>query len=470
MPILAAFAVPHPPLAVAGVGRGRQLEISATLDAYAEVARRIAQLKPDACVITSPHATCYADYIHISPGAGASGDFANFGDPDDEMDVSYDEALVRAIAKACAKRGVPAGCEGQRVRSLDHGTMVPWSFVQNAGFDCPIVRVGISGLSPAEHYRFGECVREAVDELGRRAVWVASGDLSHKLLADGPYGFSPDGPVFDELVCKAFASGDFLALLTCDHGLAERAAECGLRSFQMMAGAFDRTSVSSELLSHEGPFGVGYGVAAFVPTGPDPSRNLGEQYEKLRREGLALRKQNEDPWVRVSRTSLEAWVREGRRIRIPDDLPLDLASNLPDELISTRAGAFCSIKKDGELRGCIGTTAPTQPTLAEEIASNAVSAAARDPRFSPVTPDELDDLVYSVDVLGTPEKVSGPDELDPARYGVIVQADDGRRGLLLPDLDGVDTVEEQVGIARRKGGIAPHEHVTLMRFEVVRHT
>jgi AmmeMemoRadiSam system protein A len=132
------------------------------------------------------------------------------------------------------------------------------------------------------------------------------------------------------------------------------------------------------------------------------------------------------------------------------------------------AGVFCSIHKGGQLRGCIGTTEPVRASIAEEIISNAISAAMRDPRFEPVEEDELDDLVYSVDVLSEPEPILGPDELDPARYGVIVSRR-GRVGLLLPDLDGIDTVEQQISIARRKAGIGEREVVELARFEVTRY-
>jgi len=123
---------------------------------------------------------------------------------------------------------------------------------------------------------------------------------------------------------------------------------------------------------------------------------------------------------------------------------------------------------DGQLRGCIGTTAPTTPSVAEEIVQNAVSAGAHDPRFDPVQPDELDKLVYNVDVLGKSSPIDSPVLLDPKRYGVIVQ-NGTRRGLLLPDLEGVDTVDEQIAIARRKAGIREDEAVQLFRFEVVRH-
>ena len=469
MSIIAAFALPHPPLAVAGVGRGREAEIAATLAGYRAVAAKIAELQPEVLVISSPHATCYLDYVHISPGTHANGDFANFNDPGDEIEVDYDAELAREIAQQAAALGIPAGGEGERDRSLDHGTMVPLSFIQAAGTHCPIVRIGLSGLSPLEHYNLGRAVARAAERLDRRAVYVASGDLSHKLRSDGPYGYAPDGPVFDQLICEVFETGDFLKLLTVDAGLAERAAECGLRSFQIMAGALDGRHVEAQLLSHEGPFGVGYGVAAFYPGDEDPQRRFGQAYESWHADQMAAIKAAEDPWVRVARASLEAWVRQGKRIHVPDDLPQDLACALPDELLSTRAGAFCSLKKNGQLRGCIGTIAPVQDCLAREIAANAVSAASNDPRFEPVTPDELGELVLSVDVLGTPEDIAGEDELDPQRYGVIVSTSDGRRGLLLPNLDGVDTVEEQVSIARRKGGIGARERVHLQRFEVVRH-
>ena len=475
MSVIASFAVPHPPLAVHGVGRGREAEISATLDAYRQVARQIADLAPDVLIISSPHATCYSDYIHISPGTHADGDFGSFGDPADEFEVDYDARLVRAIEAECAAAGIPAGTEGQRNPDLDHGVMVPLYFIQAAGVACPIVRVGISGLGPDDHYRFGQCVQAATEKLGRKAVWVASGDLSHKLLADGPYGFAPDGPVFDELACDAFESGDFLKLLTADPGMCERAAECGLRSFQMMAGALDRRSVEARLLSHEGTFGVGYGVATFIPGGPDPARDFLEQYVAWHARAIEEARAAEDPWVRLAHTTVELWVRQGRK---PTDAEINdaVASAGCDDmdaakraLFHTRAGAFCSIKKNGSLRGCIGTISPVRDCLADEIVANAVSAAESDPRFSPITPDELCDLVISVDVLGEAEPIADESELDPSRYGVIVSARDGRRGLLLPDLDGVDTVEEQVSIARRKGGIGPRERVSLQRFEVVRH-
>lgn len=167
-----------------------------------------------------------------------------------------------------------------------------------------------------------------------------------------------------------------------------------------------------------------------------------------------------DPYVELARRAIEEYVLRGRVIAPPP--------GLPPELLARRAGAFVSLKKRGELRGCIGTFLPTEPTLAEEIIKNAIHSATQDPRFPPVRPEELPEISISVDVLSPPEPAT-VDQLDPKRYGVIVEAG-WRRGLLLPDLPGVDTVEEQLRIAKLKAGIAPDEPCRVLRFTVERHT
>ena len=162
--------------------------------------------------------------------------------------------------------------------------------------------------------------------------------------------------------------------------------------------------------------------------------------------------------VRLVKKTVEAYVRKGEVFQ-----PKRLTAEMKEQ-----AGVFVSIHKLDELRGCIGTFEPQHDNVAEEIVANAISSASRDPRFLPVTKGELKHLEYSIDVLTRPELVESQDQLDPKRYGVIVEAG-WRKGLLLPDLEGVDTVEEQVGICRLKAGIDPDEDVTLYRFEVKRY-
>ena len=461
MSMLGAIITPHPPVLLPQVGRGREKQIAATGRAMEEAAREVARWAPEILIVASPHTILYGDYFHIAPGSGAKGDMSAFGAPQVVVRADYDQPLREEIIRLARKEGLQARTLGERDPALDHGVLIPLHYLRQAGVTCPIVRMGLSGFSGLDHYRLGQCVARAVENLGRQAVFLASGDLSHKLKKDGPYGFVPEGPVFDREVAQAMASGDFLRVLTLAPGLCQRAAECGLRSFQMMAGALDGLAVSPRLLSHEGTFGVGYGVAVFPVTGRDPDRCYAEPCRLARQESLARRRAGEDPYVQLARLSLETFVKTG--------IPLALLpENLPPEMTGERAGAFVSLHLEGRLRGCIGTIAPTRDSLAWEILENAVSAGSRDRRFPPVTREELDRLEYSVDVLGQPEPVEVLSRLDPRKYGVIVTCGH-RRGLLLPDLDGVDTVEQQIEIARQKGGIRPEDSYTLQRFKVVRH-
>ncbi len=460
MSILAAFMVPHPPLIVPQVGRGSEEEIRTTREAYMRVAREIGQLAPETVIVSSPHATMYSDYFHLSPGRGAQGSFARFGAPEVRFKESYDRELVATIERLAAEEGFPAGTLGEREPELDHGVMVPLYFLRQFLPEYRIVRIGLSGLPLTEHYRLGQLVRKAVDQTGRRAVFVASGDLSHKLQAYGPYGFAPEGPEYDARIMDVCARAAFGELFDFDEAFCERAAECGHRSFVMMAGAFDGLSVKAERLSHEDVTGVGYGICTFYPQGGAEGRRFLEQYLARRAEDLAQRREREDPWVKLARQTVESYVREGKQPPVPEGLPA--------ELLDRRAGAFVSIHEKGRLRGCIGTIGPTADCLAREIIQNAVSACSRDPRFEPIRPEELPWLEISVDVLGEPEDVGSEAELDVKRYGVIVTSGH-KRGLLLPNLEGVDTVERQVAIAREKAGIRPKERVKLQRFRVVRH-
>ena len=459
MSILAAYVLPHPPLILPEVGRGEEKKIQLTVNAYERAMKEAAEQKPDTVIIASPHTVMYADYFHIAPGEEAEGSFAQFGAEEVMVTARYDTVLAKEIEMEAGEIGIEAGPVGGRNAALDHAVMIPLHFLHAHTRDFRVVRLGISGLSPLAHYNFGKCVARAVDTLGRRAVFIASGDLSHKLTPEGPYGFAPEGPRFDKACMKYLEEGDFLKLLRMDRALYEPAAECGLRTFWMMAGALDGQALKIKKLSYQGPFGVGYGVVSLRVTREDVRRSFAERYEMLERRAQEERRAAEDDYVRLARHAIETIVTTGKLPERPADLPSEMAE---------RAGVFVSLKKDGELRGCIGTFEPTAKNIAEEILQNAASAALRDPRFPPVKKEELDALVYSVDVLTEPELVAGADALDVKKYGVIVEYR-ARKGLLLPDLAGVDTVEDQVRIARQKGGIPADAPIRIWRFTVERH-
>ena len=460
MSILASFMVPHPPLIVPQVGKGGEKQVLKTISSYEKAADEIAALCPDTIIITSPHQTMYADYFHISPGKSAKGSFAKFGAPDVKFNEEYDEDLVDKISEIAYKENFPCGILGEEDDRLDHGTMVPLWFIRNKYKGGKIVRIGLSGLPLTEHYRLGMIIAEAVETLGRKAVFVASGDLSHKLQDYGPYGFAKEGPQYDERIMDVMGRGAFGELFDFSEDFCDKAAECGHRSFVIMAGAFDGIRVKATALSHQDVTGVGYGICTFYPEGEDPERHFLQAYQEKTERECREKAEKSDAYVRLARTALEAWVCRRERIPVPE--------GLPEEMLGRRAGTFVSLHKNGSLRGCIGTIMATRKNIAEEIIQNAISACSCDPRFSPVTAGELKNLEISVDVLGELEPIDSPDELDVRRYGVIVSRG-MKRGLLLPNLDGVDTVEEQIRIARQKGGIRENEPYSLERFEVVRH-
>lgn len=460
MGIVAGFMVPHPPMIVPDIGRGSEAQVADTSVAYERVADEIAALAPETIIITSPHSIMYADYFHISPGRNASGSFAGFRAPGVRFSEEYDTELVREICRLAGKEDFPAGTLGERDKELDHGTMVPLWFIRNRYKGGKIVRTGLSGLPLIDHYRLGMIIREAAENTGRRVVFVASGDLSHKLQDYGPYGYVPEGPEYDERIMDVMGRAAFGELLDFDSTFCDKAAECGHRSFVIMGGAFDGTAVKAERLVHQDVTGVGYGICTFYPEGADESRHFLERKMTEIEDELRSKREKSDEYVRLAREAVEAYVLRREVIDVP--------AGLPDEMLSTRAGAFVSIHEHGELRGCIGTISATRSCVAEEIIGNAVSASTRDPRFPAIRPDELPWLDINVDVLGEAEDIDSEDELDVKRYGVIVSCGH-RRGLLLPDLDGIDTPRQQVEIAMKKGGIHKFEKYKLQRFEVIRH-
>ncbi|MBQ6655094.1 MAG: AmmeMemoRadiSam system protein A [Erysipelotrichaceae bacterium] len=460
MPILAAIMVPHPPLIIPEVGRGEEKQVQSTINAYEKAGLFVSELQPDTVIVSSPHSVMYADYFHVSPKKKASGSFSRFGASQVSFEEQYDEDLVREIGRRADLEEFPAGTLGERDPQLDHGTMVPLHFIEKYYKDFKLVRVSLSGLSLSDHYHFGQLIQQAVNALGRRVVFVGSGDLSHKLQTYGPYGFDEKGPEYDRRIMEVMSSGNFGELFDFEEVFLEKASECGHRSFVIMAGALDGLKVVPEMLVHQDVTGVGYGICTYKVNGTDENRYFLDQYQERIQEELRLKRMNEDPYVALARRTIESWVREDKKIKLPDDLP--------EKMLTGRAGTFVSLHKDGMLRGCIGTMFPTTGCIGQEIINNAISACSRDPRFNEVNERELDYLDISVDVLSESVKIKSRDELDVRKYGIIV-SDGYRQGVLLPDLDGVDSVDQQIAIARRKAGIAENEEITIEKFEVVRH-
>ncbi len=268
--MLMAALVPHPPLILPPVGRGSEAGVAATAAAYHRLAAEITAAAPETVVVISPHADGYVDAWRLSAGDAdgrLSGDMAAFRAPETTLSWPIDRPLNDAIIRSAARGPLPAVADHRRRDSLDHGTFIPLYFLREAGLhDARLVRIAYTRADTEAARAFGTALATAVSVTRRRSVLIASGDLSHRLLADGPYGYDPAGPLFDQKVQDAVIANrpqDFLAI---GHRLADRAGHCGLTALEILAGyllAAGPWQGESELYSYEGPYGVGYAVAAF---------------------------------------------------------------------------------------------------------------------------------------------------------------------------------------------------------------
>jgi AmmeMemoRadiSam system protein A len=449
---------PHPPIFVAGVGGERRHVADASLQALAQAASALAAYRPETVVLISPHAPMAADAFVVDASDRLSGTLDQFGDgseywwPGDPELATHLVDCLDADDVPCASRDADS-----RLRAgwADHATIVPLSLLGLA-LETKVVLLSLSHLPYALHRRLGAMVASCAEDLGRKVAFVASGDLSHRLTLDAPAGFSTRGAVLDASIVEAVRRGTLSALQVLDPGLIEAGGECGLRSIITLGGFCGEDPVPTRVLAYEGPWGVGY-LTALAGEDSLSARSAAaiDVSQSGRKGGMPGTK--EDAIVSLARRTIENYLGAGEELE-----PVLAGKNYP-----ARAGVFVSLHRNNQLRGCIGTISPTRASLAQEVAYNAIEASTQDPRFPALSADELFDLDIKVDVLHPPEGCDLSD-LDPSRFGVIV-TNDGRRGLLLPDLEGIDDAIAQVTIAMQKAGIAPGTPCSLQRFRVDRY-
>ena len=456
------FITPHPPIILPEIGQGEEAKASDTILGMQKIAKQIAALKPKTIAIITPHGHAFSDALCVSTECDLAGDFGQFGYPklkftfrgSDKSEVFCDaleEAGIQSVAldKASAK-------QYRLSTKIDHGALVPLSFIQKEFSAFELIHIGMGFLSKEQTVMAGKILSGILSE---NDVIIISGDLSHRLLPSAPAGYDAQGAVYDAMIVDAIKDKKYIDILEAKDGLVEHAGQCAQRPLEMMAGVLDGYKTETEVYSYQGPYGVGY-MTAHIVRGQAGESSVLDTYLDKQNKALQAKQKNEDAYVTLARQTIEAYIPSGKIIPPP--------SGLPPEMYTEKRGVFVSIKKAGNLRGCIGTIEPVQSCIAEEIIRNAISASTRDPRFNPIVPVELPTLEISVDVLFPPEDIDSMDALDPKEYGVIVSKG-YRRGLLLPNLEGIDSAHEQVDIALRKAGIGPNERYSMQRFKVVRH-
>jgi AmmeMemoRadiSam system protein A/AmmeMemoRadiSam system protein B len=445
--VVCAILMPHAPILVPGVGGERSGAAIASCRAMRTAAQCVMNHHPEAVVLISPHSPRQARAFGFWADDPVQGSFAQFDAPQVAVSLPLDQKLAEAIATEARARDLETWAIHHR--DLDHGALVPLWFLAEAGWEGPTVILSLNYPGDDGLVALGGAIAAAAQTLSRRIAIVASGDMSHRLTAKAPCGFHPQAHRFDETFINLIHAGDYRKLGNLASELRELAAEDAVDSTLIAAAAVNWQNTGHQVLNYEGPFGVGYGEAILFAdkkllSAAAPAKNVVDKNDGKILPGLARR-------------SVEA--------------ALSNSSEAPPPAVggylNTKQGVFVTLfRRDGQLRGCIGTFAPTSPNLVIETWRNARLAALQDNRFSAVTAGELGDLLFSVSVIHSLEDVLSEEELDPQRYGVIVSASDGRRGLLLPGLNDIKTTEEQLRIARKKGWITPDESIMIQRFEV----
>ena len=441
--IVSGVFMPHPPLIVPCVGKESCEFVKTTAESMKSVCDKIVEKKVKTVVVVSPHGIAFKDMFSIVGSKELAGDMANFGVPECFLGFEIDNILVDKICEKASLKGlnllkldetVIKNFSNMEDLELDSGAFVPLYYLYESGFRGKIVHITPGGTTFEENMLLAEVLVESTKEHDD-VILLGSGDLSHYLKAKPPYGFRQEGRDFDDKIIEYVKENDLKKILSLDKKLIAKAGECGLRSLIVVMSVFK--DGESRFYSYEDHFGVGYLVASWE-----------NKIESMQEECLP---------VQIAR-----WALENCLLNKKKELPIWAAT------LEGKNGVFVSLKKDGKLRGCIGTFLPRYDSLADEIYHNALAAALDDPRFKPVTSDEIDKIEISVDILSAPERAYSIDELDEKKYGVIVVSGN-KRGLLLPDLEGVDSVEEQLSIAMQKAGITQGTLIDVYKFKVTRY-
>jgi AmmeMemoRadiSam system protein B/AmmeMemoRadiSam system protein A len=346
-------------------------------------------------------------------------------------EVEIDSELGKQILATSRHLQEDAGAH-----QAEHAIEVQLPFLQYFRPDVRIVPITLAYASGATYKEIGKEIAQAIKKLEREVVIIASSDMTH---------YEPQ-----ESAQKKDTQAINAILELNEDELLKRVEElhismCGYApTVSLISAAKELGATSAELVKYQ--------------TSGDTT---GDYSAVVGYAGIIIKAVVEEmhPLVKLAKQTVESYVNEGKVPEPPDELTPEMKA---------KAGVFVSLHKSGELRGCIGTFEPTQKNVAREIIQNAISSSTGDPRFPPVAPEELEHLEYGVDVLTTPKPIKNKRQLNPKKYGVIVECG-FRRGLLLPDLEGVDTVDYQIHICRNKAGIDPDEPIKLYRFEVKRY-
>jgi AmmeMemoRadiSam system protein A len=441
MSISCAVLMCHAPIVIPAIAAQQAHACSTTTEAMRKTARALIAHEPALVVLISPHAPRRPKSLGVTFDQVLSGDFARFGHP--QVALRFEGAPQQAASIARHAESHQVSTHVLQGSALDHGSLVPLFFLHEAGYRGRVIVVSLPYPGSDLETAFGEALRDAAQASRERWAILASGDMSHRLTRNAPAGYEPRAHEFDKGFARALRHGDLRAALAPDPDLQELAAEDVVQSTAVAAAAVQYAARGTQVFAYEAPFGVGYLEALLYSQGAAIQKQAASQHSPPQ------------TLVEIAYAAIDHALR-GAPYRAPALAP-------PWD--APRAVFVTLRSPSGELRGCIGRTEPMAASLADEVADCAVGAATRDLRMAAVSLEELEALRIEVSVLHPPTLVEAREQLDPQHDGVVVELGP-RRGVLLPAVDGVESVAQQIQIALRKAGIDEHSPYTLSSFRV----
>lgn len=481
--ILRYYLMPHPPLIIPSIGEGGEFEIQRTIDACNCVGKEIQELKPETIVIVSPHGTKFSDAISISNGEKIRGNLKEFKDSQITIEKHIDRQFNQKLEEICKYDNIPVVLydsnllkKFHREYKLDYASIIPMYFIEKFYKNYKIVQITYNNLSDVQLYKFGMAIKQTAKSLDRSVVFIDSMNLSKILTDEEKYQDSndeinldtdidtdidtDDKINFDTELISNLENGDVKSIFNIDKSKINDAVENELKSILIMLGAMDLEKINTQVMSYETDYKSSYSVIKFDNTKKDKSKL--ESIISMKEE--ILNKANkisscQNPYVKLSRDSLNHYFTTNHLMAVPHNIPCELKQN--------QSGVFVSLIKEGELRGCVGTTLPETDSIAQEIIRNTIQAATRDYRFSKITLEELNNIEISIDIISRPSQAT-KEELNPKKYGILV-TQGSKKGVVLPNSPGINTVNAQIKLACKRANININENYELEKFETNRY-
>lgn len=458
------YVMPHPTMIIPELGDGEETKITATTSACEKVADEIGEIKPDTVIVITPHGPLFGNAVAFTNEEKIYGQIKKDDETKVFLNFDINTSLINNITTDLKKENINCvninskSCELYGIEyELDYGTIIPMYFIDKKLSDYKIIQITCGEFSKFELYKIGMIIKKAVEESESKAVCIASGELSHRLTEDGPYGYTPEGKNFDVEIQSLLKNGDVLNIYNMDNMKIDAAGTCGMNPLYTMLGVMNGNEVKGNILSYEGPFGIGYAVIDFSLSKTEI--NMYEQIINEKNKKFQNRLEDETIYAKLARESLTKFLMEGIKIEVP--------SYVTDEMIQNKAGVMISIMKDRKIVANSGYYLPRADNIAEEIINCAINLTSVNVNQTGFGIKDLEDIDIYVETITDVEKVS-IEELNPEEYGVYVRSG-MKSGMFFPRIPGVETSEQQLNAALQQGNISSFDDYIIKRFKVTSH-